>query len=216
MPQRGVQHCLREFDQRVQASLVFLQEAPNFRVRQPNGHYNYIGQHRIEQFAGLALLDIHLAWEEFLENVFLRYMCGAHASSGYAPSLLFSPERRIAAAFARLLPSGQNFLDWNAHQVLNRARIYFDQGGEPFFTAISAARQTISDISIVRNRFAHRSDYAAQNFRRLVLREFGHIPRGINPGRFLLTTHASPAAGGQRYLEFYANVLLGAGNTIVP
>ncbi len=205
MPAIGVQHCLRHFEQSVQDSLIFLQEAQNFKIIQTAGSYRHIGVRRIESIAGLALLKIHLAWEEFLESVFVRYMCGATSASGFAPTLLSSPVSTISGAMKKLLQSNR-YLNWNPQDTLHRANCYYDHG-EPFATTISAVMQTGDDIVTVRNRFAHRSEYAAQRFRALVLKAFGYVPRGMSPGRFLLITSPSSYSWRAKFLRVLCKYL---------
>jgi hypothetical protein len=215
VPAIGVQHCLRDFAQRLQDALDLVEDAHNFRVIEPGGSYRYIGIRRVELFAGLALLRIHLAWETFLESVFIRYMCGATSATGFAPVLLLAPKPTIRAAMRDLLGPNLLYLNWTPSNTTRWANSHFDHG-EPFTTTIGAVTQTLGDISAVRNSFAHRSGFAASEFRLVVLRAFGYMPRGISPGRFLLMVNPSPSSGGQKFLEFYANILLGAGLSIVP
>ena len=215
MPDIGVQHCLRDFAQNVQDALDLVNRAYSFRILDSRGNYRYIGVRRVELFAGLALFKIHMAWETFLESVFVRYMCGAASATGFAPILLGAPKRTIRAAMVDLLMPNLNFLNWTPSNTLRWANMYFDHG-EPFTITISAVTQTLGEISVVRNSFVHRSEYAASEFRTVVLRMFGYVPRGMSPGRFLLTRNPSPSAGNQKFLEIYANILLGASRSIVP
>ena len=156
-----------------------------------------------------------MTWETFLENVFLRYMCGAQSANGFSPTLLFKPKSNLSVAMGTLLRSNWQYLNWNSSSTLNWANTYFDQG-EPFSTAIRAITLTLGEITAVRNRFAHRSDFALREFREVVLKSFGYIPRGINPGRFLLMINQSSPTGNQNFLNHYANSLLGASYSIVP
>ena len=196
-------------------SLSFLREASHFRLPLPAGGSRHIGVRRVELVAGLALLRIHLSWEEFVENVFLRYLCGAMSSTGYAPVLLCPAQHTMSAAMTLVLSSGQRYLNWSVRPTLPRAARYF-RGGEPFATGLGAIAQTLADISAVRNRFVHRSAYAAQEFRGVVMKEFGYLPRGMTPGRFLLTVNPSSAGQGRRFIEDYANMLLGASAALAP
>jgi hypothetical protein len=214
VPTISVQHCLRDFAQRVQDSLDLAHEAHSFRVLQADGSHRYIGIRRVELFAGVALLRIHMAWEAFLESVFVRYMCGARSATGFAPVLLSPPKPTTTAAMADLLGKS-SFLNWSPSNTVSRASVYFVRG-EPFNTTLSAVTRTLKEISVIRNCFAHRSDFATLEFRSVVLSAFGYLPRGISPGRFLLTISPSPSAGDQKFLEFYANTLLGASLSIVP
>jgi hypothetical protein len=212
VPSRLVQHCQRDFADSISSSLNFLREAQAFRVLQPGGVYRDVSVRTSELFAGLALLRICLAWEEFLESVFVRYMCGAISGTGFAPILLLARERSITTAMTRLLGGGGRYLNWSPRNTRIRAVTYFDRG-EPFSTAVIAGGAVLDEIFIVRNRFAHRSEFAAQEFRAVLNTRIGYVPRGMTAGRFLLTN--SPVAG-QTFAEYYASTLLGVSLVIVP
>ena len=173
-----------------------------------------IGIRRVEVFAGVALFRIYMAWEDFLENVFLRYMCGAETPSGFSPLLIVSSKRSINEAMNELLGRGFRYLNWSSNNTLTRARIYFDQG-EPFETTINSISNLLGEISAIRNSFAHRSDFARNEFRNVVRNAFGYLPRGLSPGRFLLTANPSSVIG-EPFIDYYAQFLLGASQAIVP
>ena len=213
MPVVSVQHCLIDLQQNVQAALGLAQDADAFRVQRPDGTSHYVGIRHVELITGVALFKIHLAWEDFLENVFTRYMCGARTVSGYTPVLLKPPKTKVAVAFTELLGSNK-YMNWTAYATVKRSQVYFDSG-EPFVTTLSAVTYTLDDLVAVRNGFAHRSDYATMQFRRVVRQALGYIPTGITPGRFLRMVNPSTIAGGLRFLDFYANTLLGAAQDIV-
>lgn len=156
---RDAKHCQRNLDTSISSTLTFLAEARTLKVLTPGGVYREISGRRSELFAGLALIKLRLAWEEFLESVFLRYMCGAQSSSGFSPILLRLKERSISSAMTTLLGT-QNYLNWSPNNTRTRALRHFDQG-EPFVRAIGTGGAVLEEMFIVRNRFAHRSDFAA-------------------------------------------------------
>ncbi|HEY5866984.1 MAG TPA: hypothetical protein VI542_15780 [Candidatus Tectomicrobia bacterium] len=166
----------------------------------------------------MALLRMHLSWEDFIESVFVRYMCGAKAASGFSPTLISSPYASIVSATTKLLhPTPKHtypYLSWNVKNISSWASQHFSHG-EPFVSAVGAFRQTLEDIATVRNGFAHRSAFAIRNFHALVLREIGYVPRGTNPGRFLLANHPSHTPP-QKFIDLYADALLNAAGIIVP
>jgi len=209
----SVDRCRQEFEDSIQSILAFLNVAKNFKIIQSDSSYKNIGVRQVELITGLVLLKIYLSWEEFIEDVFTRYMCGAKSASGYTPSLTFHKEPNIADAMATLLV-GKKYLNWSSNNIIDRADRYFDHGA-PFRTVISAIRSTLDEIIIIRNRFAHRSDFSAVEFRKVVLKWCGYVPPGIVPGRFLLSKN--PQLGsGQVFIDYYANILLGASYSIVP
>ena len=140
MPVVSVQHCLIDLQQNVQAALGLAQDADAFRVQRPDGTSHYVGIRHVELITGVALFKIHLAWEDFLENVFTRYMCGARTVSGYTPVLLKPPKTKVAVAFTELLGRSKQ-MNWTAYATVKRSQVYFDSG-EPFVTTLSAVTYT--------------------------------------------------------------------------
>ena len=212
MPGLGVQHCLVSFNADMESASRLLDEMFLLRISDARGRMHRIGARRQEMIACLALLRMHLAWEEFLESVFVRYMCGGRTATGHSPMLCAAPESTVGAAYKALL-GGSSFLAWNTSNIDTRARHYFDHG-EPFVTMLGSARNTLEQISVVRNRFAHRSEHAASHFRSLVRSVLGYTPRGMSPGRFLLAV--DPANPGLRIIDTYASVLRVSARSIVP
>lgn len=88
MPIINVQHCLRNFENSVVSAMDLLDESDSYRILHNTGAYIKIPVRRKELFASLSLLRMQLAWESFVEDVFVRYMCGAVTASGYSPILI--------------------------------------------------------------------------------------------------------------------------------
>lgn len=206
-----VQHCQSSFATDITKTYNFYSEAKNFKFENASGNFVSIGNRKTEKIASFTLIKIFLVWEDFLESVFIRYMCGAQTQSGYSPTLLQTIQPDLSSAIHSLL-NNNSYLSWNIRNTQNRAVHYF-QNGEPFNNVIASFRQTIKDITTVRNAIAHRSDFARNNFRSLVRRELTYLPRGITPGRFLLTTENN---SGDIFLKFYCDQLKAASNLLVP
>lgn len=197
MPTIGVQHCLRDFEVNLDRGLELLAECKTYKIVNRIGRPISIGSRRKELFASIALLRMHLAWEDFIESTFLRYLCGAHTVKGFAPILIEKPYTTIDSAFTKLL-DGQSYITWSLSKIDKLAGIYF-QSGEPYVAAISASRNKLTEIINIRNRFAHRSDHATIHFEKIVRGVIGYMPRGINPGRFLLMS--DPSAPDLRFIS---------------
>lgn len=210
MPELNVEHCLRNFDDSISKALNLLSEIDDYRILQPTGSLIRVNSRKKELFAAISLLRMHLAWEDFIENVFIRYLCGGITQSGYSPVLVGLPAKNIRAAIATLM-GRNNYLIWSPANIEIKARQFFDLG-EPFVSTISGARNALIEINAVRNRFAHRSEHASVEFTNLVRNTFGYIPRGINPGRFLLMN--DPAAP-MRFIDKYEVILRVSARNIV-
>jgi hypothetical protein len=152
--------------------------------RRPGGNLIHVRDQ--EEIAGLTLLKLTLAWESFLEDTFLRYLCGAKSAAGVSPTLLLGKQPKLNAAF-RALSGSNKFLGWQPDTTLKRANKFFD-AGEPYETAVKGAKSVLEDMGSIRNRIAHRSDHSVIEFQAVVQVHFGFVPRGMTPGRFLLST----------------------------
>jgi len=157
----------------------------------------------LEEIAGLAVLKLTLAWESFLEDSFLRYLCGAPSCVGGAPTLLGARQPTLKAAYALLLGT-QKYLGWSPTASVTRASLHF-AAGEPYRSAIGGAAADLRQINAIRNRIAHRSPFSVSEFQAVVVAELGSVPRGMTPGRFLLGT--LPSKGGVVALDYYLGIL---------
>jgi hypothetical protein len=210
----AVDHCRRDLGTVTQAAVDLARRAVSLHWDDGTGHLERVGVRRVESIAELAMLRMQLGWETFLEDVFLRYMCGARTAAGFSPILLQPRERTIAGALQTLL-GGQLFLNWSIVNTLNRAAVQFDASA-PFALSLAAVRTTVVEMNTIRNRIAHSSEFSRNEFRAVVRNHLGYVPRGMSPGRFLLTTIPGSGTPGTRFIEDFGLKLLGAGALIVP
>ena len=199
MPIINIEHCKKQLEKRLYQVDSFVKDLQTYRIV-VSGNYLPLNIRTSEMLIGLQFLMMHLAWEEFLESVFIRYMCGGISSTGLAPRLLSSKEKCVRDAMTTLL-GNHKYLSWSPKETLDRANQYLDSG-EPFKSTIASARNDLDSMNIIRNRFAHRSEYAIENFRELVRRELGYNPRGMTPGRFLLTEKMLTKRKKQTYQKY--------------
>lgn len=189
---------LAEFDHASDRMKTFLGSAKDFRTLSGNS----IHVRDTEEITGLALLKLTLAWESFVEDSFLRYLCGAKSAANKAPLLLVAKEPTLNAAF-KTLSGGNRYLAWQADTTIKRANKYFDAGG-PYATAVNGAKSDLDDMTEVRNRIAHRSEHSVKSFQDVVRAHLGYVPAGMTPGRFLLRTLPGP---GKPAIEHYTSLL---------
>jgi len=210
----AVDHCRRDLGTAVQVALELARRAPTLHWDDGAGNLERIGVRRVENVAELAMLRVQLGWETFLEDVFVRYMCGARTAAGFAPVLLQPRERTLSDAMSTLLGT-QLYLNWSITNTLARAGTFFNAGA-PFASTLAVVRTAVVEINAIRNRIAHSSEFSRDAFRAVVLNHLGYVPRGMSPGRFLLTTIPGSGTPGTRFIDDYALKLLGAGALIVP
>ena len=214
MPAVAVSHCLSDFQGALRTSLAWLNRSRDYRIERRSGALHMIGARATERLAALTLLEMHLAWEDCVESVFVRYLCGALAPSGRAPSLV-GPRFSSMPAAMRALLGNRRYLRWTGNDITDRAKLFFVDG-EPFASAVGYSRQYLEDVCTVRNAIAHRSDSARNEFRALVRREYGYNPRGLNPGRFLLSPGPAGKPPGVPPMQQYYSVLMVVGRMMVP
>lgn len=196
MPTFSITSVHAEFVQAHQRTATLLASARDFR--RPNGATIHVRD--VEEIAALALLKLTLAWESFVEDSFLRYMCGAKSNAGIAPILLIPRQPSLQAAF-NTLAGGSSYLGWHPDSIIRRANSKFDAGA-PYATAVAGAKSVLIEMAEVRNRLAHRSDHSVAAFQTVVRNHLGFVPRGMTPGRFLLTS--LPAMGGITTFDHYS------------
>lgn len=145
---------------------------------------------------GLAFLNAVTAWEQFLEDVFLRYLSGAASPSGYQPALRLGPCHGTAHASQVLEMAGAREGSlrtgrWSDYGwVVATSHVFFGRG-EPFTLISPRWRERLSDATALRNRVAHSSDRARRRFKPVAAKFLGlattaPLPRGMSPGRLLV------------------------------
>ena len=154
-----------------------------------------------EEIVTLAFLKLGLAWETFLEESFLKYLCGAPSVTGTNPNLIGGPFQSLTAAKAAVF-GGQAYVSWARQPTIQRANVYF-QGGGPYANTINGIASELRSFTDIRNRIAHRSDSARTKFRNEVTQRLGYVPRGTTPGRYLRMNFAANLTG---YKHFQAKL----------
>lgn len=184
---------------------------------------------------GLAFLSAVAAWEDFIAETFLGYMCGYSAPNGYAPKLRTGTAQNRSHAL-QLLTSETNSREaerrtrWNnVAWVKSVASIQF-RAGDPFTSTTSDVAKHIEWAITIRNRVAHSSEKAKAGFKivanRLQERDQNTpLDRGFSPGQLLILPcmDSFPSAEleienmtwGDNF-EAYLSLFLQEANRIVP
>jgi hypothetical protein len=200
VPNLSIRSIHDAFDQSLSRAANLL--ANSKAVRAPSGAPMHVRD--IEEIAALSLLRLSLSWESYVEETFLRYICGAASMQSVRPALNLPRCASLSAAFTTLLAGRGRYLNWTVNDTTTRANQWFVAGG-PYLNPISAASSALGEMQTVRNRMAHRSDFSKANFTSVVRTHFGYVPRGITPGRFLLMV--TPTSGTVTVIEHYSLVL---------
>jgi hypothetical protein len=147
---------------------------------------------------GLAFLSIVAAWEEYLENSFLRYMAGAKSESSYSPKLRIGKCKNTTHSIQALTGAinsneATKIMRWSDYSwALTKAEIYFNKA-EPYSKIPSLYQERIRDAQIIRNRIAHSSLKARNQFKKMANINIGNqvdspMAFGFSPGKYLIYT----------------------------
>ena len=146
---------------------------------------------------GLAFLSAVAAWEDFVEDIYLGYLCGYPSPNGYKPGLRAGAAQNKSHAL--LVAAGESNpreaerkLRWNSFKwVQGLASVHF--APKNVFERLDAADIRWLDLSqIVRNRVAHNSEKAKLQYKTALNRLVNEqpdspLPPGFSPGKFLIS-----------------------------
>ena len=164
---------------------------------------------RLQLLYELAYLRVFITWESFLEQSFLRYLCGYTCGPG--PETLLQPRCRSVPAAARLVLGSSNFVSWqNTQKILSRCRQFVDRGRHE--TVIRSHQSRLDSYAAIRNHIAHRSAHSTTEFDRATIALSGHRFRGSSAGLFLRSRDVS----SRRWLVTVAKDLINLSAQIVP
>jgi hypothetical protein len=159
---------------------------------------------------------MYLAWEEFLEEAFLILLVKAKKGKRGARSLLQVKTKKDAL---KIVKGDRKYLEWGSPKdVKERAKTLF-KDGKPFDVPLSGAMLHLERMRTIRNRIAHRSQHAENQFRDLIRDLYGAY-RKETPGSLLLSAPPGSlglppgAASGATVLETYADILKSLGHQI--
>ena len=145
---------------------------------------NLLHVSKLELLYELAFLRAFVSWETFLEDSFLRYMCGyttVHGQAALAGSASYSTTIRAARL---ALYAGQDYLLWhNPDKIVRRSQRIFSSGKHEM--VVASIRGTLSQFAAVRHRIAHGQTHARLEFDLATMSLAGRRYAGSRPGRFL-------------------------------
>jgi hypothetical protein len=206
-----VKTALASFLQSVQAAEDLLTGVSRLRST-ARGGASALSDRQFEMVVELSFLQRYLAWEEFLEESFIRYLCGSSSPNGTKFPRLVKPRDR--ATVDRLLYVHRR-PDWTTPgQVMSLAESMFESGGP--FVPVGNASVDLTDMKAIRNGIAHRSLSAREQFEKVVRRVHGSVPRGITPGGYLLRRPPAKRSSASTFLAHYSDVLAGLARMIAP
>lgn len=170
---------------------------------------------RIDVLYEMAYLRLFVGWEIFLEDTFLRMMCG-WSSPVYSPTLAspHSPFGTIASA-RNALYEGKDYLLWhNPHAVRHRCNKWFQHGIHAQVVASSEAR--LEWFAAIRHRIAHGSDQVKREMNSASTGLAGRRYPGASAGRFLRDWREAEPLQQERWLKSIADELSGLAQQMSP
>jgi len=199
----------RNLDVSIDAAMSLLKSSDQWR-RAIKGKYRPILNGHRHDIAAMAFFRMYLAWEDFLEEAFLILLVKAKRGTRGARSLLDVDSRR--EAFTIVKGEKRPYVDWSvAKDIRDRAATFFKEG-KPFEVPLAAGSLHLERMRRIRNRIAHRSKHAEDQFRELIRELFGAYRRETPgslllhppPTNFGLPSHVIP---GPTVVQTYADIL---------
>lgn len=168
--------------------------------------HSMLHHERLEIVYEMAFFRIYLAWEEFLEQTFVRYLAG-YTSSVYTPQLVGAAPASLQAAWAQYL-GGQNYKLWHdPARVVQRAQGFLVNS--PHETVVNSALSDLKHYAAIRHRIAHAQDHARAEFDSACVSLIGHHVRASKAGKLLRQAPSSSSgvsvSPGDRWLHKIAD-----------
>jgi uncharacterized short protein YbdD (DUF466 family) len=178
----------------------------------------------VRRVVELAFMGIVAAWEEFVEQTMVRFLCGAKA--GGLPTLRITGCQKIVHAY-QLISGDPDYdrdrrhLNWSSpDQILKKAGLFFECGGT-YTGPLRKYKDKLLQASLIRNRVAHSSSKARTQFIKTAkeLRESQKLSQGYRVGDLLLENPEKRpwvSLRGNNYFEKFASIYEDLARTIVP
>lgn len=193
----------------------------------PNAPQGIHPRHTL-QVVELAFMGMVASWEEFLERALVRYVAGAKAKNGYAPTPKFGLANNISHSYEIL--SGNSNYNPAKHYLKVTDTKWIRNTADYIFKAhsfgILQTNSALMDHAVsIRNRVAHSSEKCRADFKLAAVHFLqppnGQLVQGYMPGKLLLSpvTRHFPRAytnANITHFEAYARLFESMAEAIVP
>lgn len=207
----------KTFQKSIQSSLNLFIAVKEFCVWTDDGFANNpLHPSQARRVVSLAFFASFVAWEQYIADVFIRYLAGAQALDGSHPKPRIGFAQDLSHAAMILSGSNQN-LSWTYPGIIRkRAELFFDHG-HPFADPLKDCCQRVHDARKIRNRIAHSSQQSRKAFKELALQQLGFqptdsLPKGYSPGDLLVESatrgFGARQRGGLTIFEAYMDMWL--------
>lgn len=171
---------------------------------------NLITQNAISHLYEGLFLSAHVAFEGFLENLFIGLLVDGQglisSRTDIVPRIVV---RKHEIARAIVFGSERQYVDWFPYQrTIKLAEIYF-RGGKPFSDLTQLHKDSLNKCHIIRNAIAHKSRYSLQKFEESVISSTPLPPKERKPAGYLAGNFRG-APAQTRFENLIAQLLLTA------
>ena len=213
-----VGHVLRSFLAASRSARDIVSAVSEVAAINPNTTGPRLHPEQARRVVELAFLGLVSAWEEFLEQSFVRYLAGAKSGSDYAAPLRLGSASCIKHAYQLIsgdpeYDPARNYSRFGEPKwVIAISRNYMAQGS-PYATKLHPSLEILNAAVRLRNRVAHNSSKSRADFKRTALVHLGYavdakLSQGYGVGD-LLTSPANRLFGqrvrdrGLNYFQAY-------------
>jgi hypothetical protein len=190
------------------AGEIALAESPRASKTSKAWHFT-----RIELLYELAFLKVFIGWETFLEQTFVRFLCGYTSSNGLEPLVAKQSYQGSLAAAATTVLGGQQYVLWhNPTRVVQRCAKFFAAGR--IETVVNSNFSRLEWMGSVRHQIAHGNADTGMKFDVATMQLIGKRYPGSRAGRFLrdIDVNSTPPT---RWLTVLSNEIEALGQQIV-
>jgi hypothetical protein len=195
MKEISVKTTFNEFNRRVKSSDgIYISMLDFLKYNYDGINYKELHPSQAHKIIELSFLNLISGWEEFVENIFVRYLVGASSLSNYSPILRIGKCNTINHAYELLslsygfTPEKNRLNLGNTKEIIKKAKILFESG-KPFSKISENQLAVLQDCYIIRNRIAHSSRKCNDSFKNLALKYLniknGKLPPGFSVGKLL-------------------------------
>ena len=159
--------------------------------------------HRSDAFAEALFLRAFTAYEADVERLFYHYVTGGVSLQGKQARTYLQVDDEVLAK--KITKRGAKFLNWSRPSQIKETAETYIRDGWPIVSMMATKTQELSDCERIRNRIAHSSLEAIQEFN-TVQRNMLATERlfAITPGQFLRVRNARLRS---LHIIHYVNVL---------
>jgi hypothetical protein len=146
--------------------------------------------------AEIVLLRLFDLFQQCLESIACKIVCGAPYVDGMHPTLLRPAAHSRTAAERLMLSHGRSRprhgTAWSKATEAKENVRYLINANDHFMTTLDHHGMFIDEMRRVRNRIAHNSKNARHEYREVVRRYYGAYLNSIAPGTLLMSPRQAP------------------------